>query len=412
MLNKGSMPDALIKPFKGLLYNKTKIGDISACVCPPYDIIPDPLPYYHRSGCNAVRLELPVATEDSDMYEAAKKTLDAWLRDAVLSFDDRESVYLYEQEFTLHGRTRKRSGLIPLVRLDRQRILTHEETRREAREDREKLIEKLRTFTSLILAMYEDNSGEMGRLIQDSPKEQIYDFIDELSIRNTFYRWTDPALTATLAAMMEEKILYVADGHHRLSVALKLGLPYVAMYLTDMHADGIAILPYHRVVSLKEKKEDKQVLALVAPYFDVAKVECPPQAGPEGLVEQISSSPTLSFALYFNGEKPSFYMLTQKKEIDFDPDNHRSLRRLKVNAVHRGVLTHLLKVQDDEISFLNSADDAVRLVNGKEYDFAVFVPATSVEEVKDIAGNGLCMPPKSTYFYPKALTGLVFHKYA
>jgi uncharacterized protein (DUF1015 family) len=260
--------------------------------------------------------------------------------------------------------------------------------------------------------MYEDNLGEIRRLIEDCTKERIYDFIDELSIKNSFYRLTDPTVTANLASMMEEKTLYVADGHHRLSVALKLGLPYVAMYLTDMHADGIAILPYHRVVSLKEKKEDKQVLAAVAPYFEVAKVECPPQAGPDGLVEQISSSPTLSFALYFNGEKPSFYMLTQKKEMDFDPDNHRSLRRLKVNAVHRGVLKHLLKVQDDEISFFNSADEAVRLVNCNQYDFAVFVPATSVEEVKDIAENGLYMPPKSTYFYPKALTGLVFYKYA
>jgi uncharacterized protein (DUF1015 family) len=260
--------------------------------------------------------------------------------------------------------------------------------------------------------MYEDNSGEIDRLIEDFPKETIYDFIDELSIKNTFCRLTDPTLTARLAAMMKEKILYVADGHHRLSVALKLGLPYVAMYLTDMHADGIAILPYHRVVSLKEKKADKQILELVAPYFEVSKVEYPPQAGPEGLVAQISSSPALSFVLYFNGEKPSFYMLTQKKAMDFDPESHRSLRGLRVNAVHKGVLKGLLKVQDDEISFLNSADEAVSLVNRDHYDFAVFVPATSVEEVKDIAENGLSMPPKSTYFYPKALTGLVFHKYA
>ncbi len=233
-----------------------------------------------------------------------------------------------------------------------------------------------------------------------------------LSIKNTFYRMADPTVTARLAAMMEEKRLYIADGHHRLSVAFKLGLPYVAMYLTDMHADGIAILPYHRVVSLKEKKTDAQLLAAAAPYFEVVRVESPPGSGPDGLVEKISSSSPLSFGLYFNGEKPSFYMLTQKREMDFDPDSHRSLRRLKVNAVHRGVLKHLLRVQDDEISFSGSATEAVGLVNSNQYDFAVFVPATSVEEVKDIAENGLYMPPKSTYFYPKVITGLVFHKYA
>ena len=252
------MPDSLIKPFRGLLYNRAKIADISACVCPPYDVIPDPLPYYRRSGFNAIRLELPVGTAEATCTTRQERHSTRGLPKRVLSFDDRESVYLYEQEFVLHGRTRRRSGLIPLVRLDRQRILTHEETRQKAREDREKLIEKLRTFTSLILAMYEDNSGEIGRLIEDCPKEQIYDFVDELSIRNRFYRLTDPAVMARLAAMMEEKTLYVADGHHRLSVALKLGLPYVAMYLTDMHAEGIAILPYHRVVSLKEKKEARR----------------------------------------------------------------------------------------------------------------------------------------------------------
>jgi uncharacterized protein (DUF1015 family) len=405
------MSESFIKPFKGLLYNKTKIADISACVCPPYDVIDDPLPYCRRSGFNAIRLELPVGTREADMYDTARKTLDNWLSQQILVFDDRESVYLYEQEFALHGRMHRRSGLIPLVRLDRRHILAHEETRKEAREDREKLIKKLGAFTSLILAMYEDNSGEIDRLIENSPKEKIYDFADEASIKNSFYRITDPAATARLAAMMEKKRLYVADGHHRLSVALKLGLPYAAICLTDMHADGIVILPYHRIVRLRENKEPAQVLALLSPYFEATRVEFP-QSGLDELIARISYSPVLSFLLYFNGKTPSLHLLEQKKEMDFDPGSRQSLRSLRVNAVHRGVLKHLLRVQDEEISFSNSADEAVGLVNHNRCDFAVFVPATSVEEVKDIAENGLFMPPKSTYFYPKVITGLVFHKYA
>ncbi len=409
MVNKGAMSASLIKPFRGLLYNKTKIADISECVCPPYDVIPDPLPYCRRSSFNAVRLELPLAEGKTDMYATAKKTLDHWLDEQVLALDDRESIYLYEQEFILHGRVHKRWGLIPLVKLDKERILTHEQTRREAREDREKLIEKLGVFTSLILAMYEDNSGEIGGLVEACPKEAIYGFTDELSIRNSFYRLADPSTTALLADMMEKKRLYIADGHHRLSVALKLGLTHVAVYLTDMHAEGITILPYHRVVRLREKKSPSQLLALLSPYFEATKVEFP-HNGPDDLVARISSSPVLSFLLYFKGQTP--YLLQQKKAMDFDPESDPRLRSLKVNAVHKGVLKHLLHVQDDEISFLNSGDEAVGLVDGGRCDFAVFVPATSVEEVKDIAENGLYMPPKSTYFYPKVLTGLVFHKYA
>ncbi|MGD0230280.1 MAG: DUF1015 domain-containing protein [Syntrophorhabdales bacterium] len=406
------MSDSFIKPFRGLIYNRKRIDDIADCVCPPYDIIPDPLPYYKRSDFNAIRLELPVAEPGADVYDAAKKTLDAWLAEGVLSFDAGESIYLYEQEFMLHGKTRRRTGMIPLVRLDRERILTHEETRQKAREDRERLIRRLSTYTSLVFSMYEDKSREIEHLIKVAQKEKMDDFVDELSIRNTFYRMSDPSEIGRLVSMMEEKNLYIADGHHRLSVAFKLGLPYVAMYLTDMDGEGIAILPYHRIVSLKERKGPTEILTLLEPYFHSSKMEYEPEGGPDALVDKISSSPLLSFLLYFGGKEPSLYMLKEKRTMEFDPESHPSMRSLKVNAIHRGVLKHLLGVKDDEISFLNSADEAVDLVRQDRYDFAVLVPSTSVEEVKDIADNRLYMPPKSTYFYPKILTGLVFYKYA
>ncbi len=410
MVKNRSMPE-LIRPFKGLLYKEKYAAGIAGRVCPPYDIIPDPRPYYERDRFNAIRLELPIAQAGKDVYETAKETLDAWFAEGVLSYDGRESVYIYEQAFTLGGRVRRRRGIIPLVRLEPGRILTHEETRKAAREDRRNLIEKLGLFTSLVFSMYEDPSKEIERLIDAAPKELLYDFTDDLSIGNRFYRLSDPAGLGALASAMEEKKLYVADGHHRLSVALELGLPYVAMYLTEMHSDGIAILPYHRVVRLKGGMTAARVLDALSPYFDIAGAGYAPGAV-GGVIEGISSGPALSFFLYFKGEKPGLFRLTQKKTIDFDPDSHPALRGLKVSVIHRGVLKHLLGVDDDAISYFNDADEAARLVEAGEGDAAVFVPATSVEEVKAIADNGLFMPPKTTYFYPKILTGLVFYKYA
>jgi len=410
MVNNRSMSE-LVRPFKGLLYNGKYAADIAGKVCPPFDIIPDPRPYYDRDPLNAIRLELPLAAVGEDVYGTAKETLDAWLAEGVLCLDSRESVYIYEQAFTLGGKVRRRRGVIALVRLGPGRILTHEETRRAAREDRRRLIKRLGVLTSLVFSMYEDRSKEIERLIDAAPKELLYDFTDELSIGNKFYRVSDPAAIGTLASAMKDKKLYVADGHHRLSVALDLKLPYAAMYLTDMRGDGIAILPYHRTARLKAGMAADRVLDVLSPYFDIAPAEYAPGAVCERLIEGISSAPGLSFFLYFKGEKPGVFRLTQKKAIDFDPESHPALRALKVSVVHRGVLKRLLGVDDDAISYFNDADEAAGVVDAGAADLAVFVPATSVEEVKTIADNGLFMPPKSTYFYPKILTGLVFHRY-
>jgi uncharacterized protein (DUF1015 family) len=406
------MPEPLIKPFKGLLYGRNLAGAIDRCVCPPYDIIPDAAPFYGRSPFNAIRLELPSPTDGLDQYDAAKQTLDAWMHEGVLRLDDRETIYVYEQEFTVNGVVCLRRGLIPLVRLDRKRILTHEETRKKAREDRERLIDRLKVFTSLVFAMYDDRARSVEGLVEKASKEKLYDFLDEQSIWNRFYRMTDADEIRQLMSLMEEKDLYIADGHHRLSVSFKLGLPYVAIYITDMYARGITILPYHRIVKLKARKDIAEVLQAAGPFFESEEVA---YKGPEALralIDDISSAPVLSFLLYHNTPAPTLYLLRQKQPVAFDPAGSEIMKKLRVNVIHSGVLKHLMGIGDEEISFPTDPDEAVAAVDEGHADFAVFVPATSVEEVRDIADNGLFMPPKSTYFYPKILTGLVFYKYA
>ena len=291
-------------------------------------------------------------------------------------------------------------------------ILTHEETRKHAREDRKRLIGRLGTFTSLVFSMYEDRSKAIEKLIDAAPKELLYDFTDELSIKNRFYRISDPAAIGALASAMQEKKLYIADGHHRLSVAKELGLPY-CRHVPDGH-----VLGRHRHTALSPgSKAGRRHEPRPRPRCALSLVRRLPRgicagAATQRLIEEISSASVLSFLLYFKGEKPGLFKLTQKKAIDFDPDSHPAVRNLKVSVVHRGVLKHLLGTGDDAISYFNDADEAAGLVDASESDFAVFVPATSAEEVKTIADNGLFMPPKSTYFYPKILTGLVLYKYA
>ncbi len=406
------MPQPLIRPFKGLIYNRSKIDDISRCVCPPYDIIPDPAVYYERSTFNAVRLELPVETPSTTQYDEAARTLEAWIREDILTFDDIETIYLYEQEFTIGGTTHTRRGIIPLVKLDPGSILTHEETRKAAREDREKLIQRLKTFTSLIFALYGDSHRAIGKFLASAEKERLYSFSDELSITNRFYKMTDPAQINQLVTLMEGKKIYIADGHHRLSVAFKLGLPYVAMYLSDMESEGIVILPYHRIVRSASGRGLAHLLESVQNLFRVEKVAFSGVEKLKDLVRSLTAGANPSFGLFCKEDKTHVYILSQKKPFLEDEGTPESLRKLSVTIAHSGLLKGLFSIKEEEISFLNDASEAVQLINEGTYDLALFVPPTTVEEVKDVADHGLYMPPKSTYFFPKVLTGLVFHKYA
>ncbi len=402
----------LIRPFKGVLYNRQKIADISQCVCPPYDIIPDPAVYYARSPYNVIRLELPIATQGRSEYDEAAATLHDWMRDQVLTADAADTIYIYDQEFTVDGRTYSRRGLIPLVKVSPETILTHEQTRKAAREDREKLIYRLKTYTSLVFSLYEDKQKQVAELLAACDKELLYSFDDELSIRNRFYRMKDPAQIASLAELMEGKKLYIADGHHRLSVAYKLGLPYVAMYLTDMHAQGIVIFPYHRVVKLESPRPVSALLSAAEGSFSVEKVPI----GSEGVlterVRNLPSSPHPSFGLFCREDPEHLYVMSQQRPL-FDKDAMpETLSNLSVTIAHAGLLKGCFGIKEEEISFTHDAHEAVQAVKDGRYDCALLVPPTTVDEVRQIADRALYMPPKSTYFFPKILTGLVLYTYA
>lgn len=403
------MFEPLIKPFKGLLYEPSLADDIAQLVCPPYDIISDPSPYYERSPYNTIGLEVPFEKGNITKYDVARQTLEQWLARGIVKYDQRETIYLYEQEFTVGGKAYLRKGIIPLVRLDKERILTHEETRRAAREDREKLIGTMQTYTSLIFSLYEDSRGKIAEALASCEKEKIYDFVDELAITNRFYRMIDGPQIAEVAQLLEDENLYIADGHHRLSVAFKLGLPYVAIFLSPMYQEGVVILPYHRTVKLKRPRPLHELLRAVEPYFAIEKL---PVSHMAEATERIAVEAVPAYILYPHADPSSLYLLTQKVSFFVDPEVPQTLRELKVNIGHAGVLKGLLGVADDEFSFTNEADEAVEDTRKGLSDFAFLVPPTTVGEVKSVADNHLYMPPKSTYFYPKILSGLVFYKYA
>ena len=405
------MPDPYTKPFKGMLLNQEKIGDIATCVCPPYDVISNVRAYYQRNKYNVVRLELPIQRPALDKYNAAKETLQKWLQKGILVFDNSDSIYIYEQKYEIEHRSYLRRGFIALNRLDKSRILTHEETRKKAKEDRERLINTLKTYTSHIFGLYEDKEQIIEDILINSRKEIMYDFVDEQSITNRLYRMHHRDDINRLVHEMDNKNIYIADGHHRLEVSYRLNLPYIPLYLTNMYSEGIAILPYHRIINFKNRRNTNQILELLKAHVAVEKIPLTVGGSTAKAMEDISGSAEPAYLMYSKDDPASLYLLKIKGVVPMDKDMHESLKKLKVNILHNGILKGLLNIHDDEISFTQELYESVSLIKQGMADLAFFLPPTTVEEVKDIADHGLYMPPKSTFFYPKILTGMVFYKY-
>ena len=413
-VNTFTMSETLTKPFNGILYNKEKIDDISRVVCPPYDVISNTADYYARSSENAIRLELPEASGPMDQYANAKHIMDEWLKKDILLLDKKEAIYIYEQEFEIEHVSFFRRGFIALHKLDKQRILTHEETRKKAKADREQLIGTLKTFTSLIFGLYEDKNKEIEDIMAGPQKEKIYDFVDEQSIRNRFYRMTDTDAIARLVSIMAAKKIYIADGHHRLDVSYRLNIPYVPLYLTNMYSPGIVILPYHRIINFEKARPLNEMLNLLKEYTEISRQPYTGNDSVKAALATVNASVKPSFVLYSKEDLQNLYVVTEKQSFPpyAEMNIHECLKKLKVNVIHSGIIKGLLNIKDEEISFTQDHYESIDFIRKGSLDLAFFLPPTSVEEVRDIAENSLYMPAKSTFFYPKILTGLVFCKYA
>jgi uncharacterized protein (DUF1015 family) len=399
------------KPLKGICYNIARVGDIAACVCPPYDVISDVAPYYERSPHNAIRLELPVASPPTDQYATAKRTMEDWLHAGVLVEEVKETVYVYEQDFDVEGNSFHRRGFIALHKAEKDRILTHEETRKKAKQDREQLMGTLKAYTSLIFGLYEDKEQVIEGILEKGSRELLYDFVDEQKVRNRFYRMTDDLEMAKLFDLMDQQKIYVADGHHRLDVSYRLNIPFIPLYLTNMYSPGIVIFPYYRLVNLQPKRRFSDLLEMLDGFLNVDKRPFSGLDSVRTILGSLSAQAVPAFVLYAKDDPEHLYVITAKNTIDTNKGDHESLRNLRVNVLHTGILKNLLKISEEEISFTQDLSALVGEVRKGTVDLAALLPPTSVQEVKDIADSHLVMPPKSTFFYPKILTGLVFYRF-
>lgn len=415
-----------IIPFRGLRYNPEKV-ELKKVVAPPYDVISDDARNkYYKNKHSVVRLilgkEFKRDSPKNNRYTRAAEYLRKWAEGGVLKTDSEPSIYAYEEKYAYNGKTKRMLGFIALAKLEpfsRGVILPHEETLPEPIEDRLKLIRACRANFSPIFAMYSDPRMAVEKLIKSDTKKKPVANIEAEGVRHRIWRISGKSVIEKVASEMKNKAVFIADGHHRYETALKFMNEtggknnYVMMYFTNADSGGATILPAHRL--LKGDSSASKISGIER-YFKVTAVDF--NYGSEAaqrkkllrLMAQRSSRH--AFGMYRG--KRRYYLLVLKDEKILDgmvkARKSQSWKKLDVVIAHSLLIGRILKVKPKDITYVVGAEKAVQLVKNGEYEVAIFLNPTKLQEVKKIALAGERMPGKATYFYPKLLTGLVMNK--
>jgi uncharacterized protein (DUF1015 family) len=469
---------AAIIPIKGLRYNQQKVGSLADVVTPPYDVIDAAAQdtYYKQHPYNIIRLEygriLPGDSEKNNRYTRAAINYREWIQENILIPEAKPAIYLYEQEFTTGGKNKIRSGIICGVRLEPYEsgvVLPHEETMSKHKADRLELMRACRANFSPVFSLYADQENRIIASLKESVKGAHPDisFTDDSGEVHRIWVVSDPEAIGKAQHIMEEKRIFIADGHHRYETALNYkkeraagenaavtnaepAYNYVMMTLVNLYDPGLVVLPTHRLIKDVKSLDKKHLVEQLKENFAVEEYALEPARGNFrqllGLLETMglnvqdpsegSRTPITTgtaalerpekkdkahchaFGLYAGDNK--FYLLTLKDSVDLSQimpkEKSRAWQKLDVSILHTLIVEKYLgicgelRARADHITYTREEEGALELVDRGEYQLVFFLNPTLIEEVTMVAGQGEKMPQKSTFFYPKVITGLVINQ--
>jgi uncharacterized protein (DUF1015 family) len=413
-----------VKPLHTLRYEPSTAGPLEDVIAPPYDVIDDELRarLVARSPFNVVEIDLPRA--DGDPYEHAAATMADWTGRGVLVREDEPALWALRQDYTApDGRGLTRNGFLARVRVEDYgpgRIRPHERTHPGPKEDRLRLTRATRTNLSPIFSLFTDPEGAGGAALAAAAQgEPFAEAADHEGTRNTLWRVADPAAVASLTDALAGSELLIADGHHRYETARvyaeEIGGEgdhrYVLMLLCSLSDPGLTVFPTHRLLTgLKDDTAKQQAIReTLMRDFEIQELASARDLEPSG-------DEAVAFG-YMDSFHRRPYRATLKDQaiadraLDGKPEPYR---RLDTAVLESLVLRGALGMTEDDISHLDgldyskNLDDAIEAVESGRADAGFFMRATPVDQVREVAEAGESMPPKSTYFFPKVPTGLVF----
>ena len=423
---------AVIKPFRGMRFDTGKAGELKTLCCPPYDIISEDerKAFIAQNEYNVIRLELP--REGEDVYAHAGEVLDMWRAKGILLHEDKPAVYIYEMEFNAYNKRRSVKGIIARVKVEefsKGVILPHEFTLSKAKTDRFNLMKATNCNFSQIYALYMDDEHTTLKTIDaQSEGDAAYQFTDDDNITHRLWVVTDEALIAKLTADFADRKLYIADGHHRYETALNYrdycrengiskegdAQDYQMMFLVDMEHPGLIVFPTHRLVRDLKDFDKNKVLSGCEQYFEI-KIFGDVSNMNTALGESYREG-RKSFAFYCG--KGEWYLMTLRDISTMAavlPDVSPASQQLDVSVLHSLVLEKTMGIDRENmanqinLTYTKFFEEAILGVDKGEFQCSFILNPTRVTEIRDVAAAGEKMPQKSTYFYPKMITGMVMN---
>ncbi|MCQ4022516.1 MULTISPECIES: DUF1015 domain-containing protein [unclassified Ruminococcus] len=426
---------AKVKGFRGIRFNTAKAGKIEQLVCPPYDIVSDEQrqSYIDRNENNIIRLELPVG---GNMYENAAKLYEKMREDGVLIREEEPALYIYEESFECGGKNYSIKGVICAVKIEEFEkgvILPHEYTLSKAKEDRMELMKATNCNFSQVYSLYMDSEHKTTKKLDFlSIREADISLTDSEGVSHRLWIVRDKSQINSICADFDDRKLYIADGHHRYETALAYrnycrenglskegdSVDYQMMMLVDMEHTGLVVLPTHRIVrnlSVFNERTIGNVLKKCEIYFDVTRLENIDAVGAT-LTEEYKNG-NISFAFYCGGTNCYLLRLKDRSIMkDILPNLSEASRELDVTVLHSLILEKIFGINKKNMEkqlnlvYTKKAEEAIESVRTGRSQCAFIMNPTRVTQIRDVAASGEKMPQKSTYFFPKLITGLVMNE--
>ena len=423
-----------IVPFKGLRYDKKKV-DMKKIVCPPYDVInkKQRLGYKKESAHNIVRLILPEEKKSKIGYKKARKDLLNWIDKGILVKDDKPSLYIYSQEYKLGKKTIIRTGFFSLLGIDTKEnkgVLPHENTFSKPMLDRVELMKVTKAHLSPIFLIYRDKKAKLAKKLTSITKSKKPDLnIYKESIKHKLWKVSDENVLAMAIKHLDKSLSFIADGHHRFKASVETmkyfdskkikthcnGHRYTLAYFVSNEDKGLKILPTHRAVKELPCGFDIDYMKeRLSKYFSIDAIKAKDK---DVLLDRAFKNKKSAFVIYY--KKRYFFICLKNKSVlkEMEPKKASYLSKtLDVSILHNLIFSKLLNVKEvvkkeRNIYYYKSAIEFKKEIDTGSQALGVYMNACTMDDVVSLAVNGEKMPHKSTYFYPKPLTGVVIHKF-
>lgn len=412
---------ARLAPFRAIRYNLERIGSLDEVITQPYDKITPEMQaqYYERSPYNYVRL---ILARESDPYSSAQETLNRWWREGILIKEEEPGIYPYHQRFGWAGREFTRKGFVALCELEEfssRGILPHERTHKGPKEDRLRLMRALRLDSEQIFLLYPDPEGAVDQVLRPYYETKPWlECTDEYGVVHLLWRVTDPGTIRHLQELFLEKVLLIADGHHRYETSLAYrdeecradpaacqgkGFNYRTLTLVSLSDPGLLILPTHRALEGITHFDPAKLLELSREDFEVEATT------PSKLPAEVAPH---RIGFYYGGDVAWVLSLKDEARLDLRiPERSPAYRKLDVVILHTLLIEKGLGIGADlaeaYIRYERDAQEAIEKVQAGRYQACFLLSPTRPEEVEEVARSGERMPQKSTDFYPKLASGLL-----